>query len=326
MSSPLSIPRELRDGIYNLLISQAVDPPSSPDFPYERRAFRSTEDVRNALEVFDGLIFLPTAAAHSVTPCTSLLRCNKQLRNEVLAALERHGKTCKTSYKLDIMITQSAICPTWLSFPWATEHIDMLEVNIRFFCGKRPTRFLPRSSITLDPYPHQIPIKGHLMADLQSMEEEGNNNWRHRFGHGEFSPLPLTLVTLLQRFLSDCTKQWGCSEDLEYATRTLKTLSINVEDDLDDQDLGWLWEWHPVNPTALQRLRVPRVDEEQNQSALNSFYNQIEGMKELLRNGNTTAFLSSAVQEVQVRFKGKEPIVIWRMTENGDSALTSTLK
>ncbi|KAL8923755.1 MAG: hypothetical protein Q9172_003001 [Xanthocarpia lactea] len=120
----LSLPRELRDRIYEWVLHLDVPPPSSPDEDEQRRTvYKRLSHIRIPKQV-------------PQTSSSSLLRCNRQISNELSQTIAR----CGITYALDIMLKDKGedvfdakvdFYPTWIKLPAPLRHLKYLDVNIR---------------------------------------------------------------------------------------------------------------------------------------------------------------------------------------------------
>ena len=122
----LHLPLEMRHRIYDYLLESTVLPPTSP---YEFKGDRRVEDQ------YWGSMFYERDL-HTASTIGPLLKCgNKRLQQEVQSFLRRkiwmEGASIK--YKLDLMVWECSLIPTWLSLPTPSAYVDTLEVDLRFF-------------------------------------------------------------------------------------------------------------------------------------------------------------------------------------------------
>ncbi len=123
----LTLPREIRDEIYLIVLQSPSEPPHSP----------STAGPRFAgFGVFHPVDVYPQYA------CQSLQACNHQMNTEVHDLLARHDTTKRgLNFKLDLMIQAYGIWPTWTLLPGPITHIRNLEVEMRVFREDRGGQF-----------------------------------------------------------------------------------------------------------------------------------------------------------------------------------------
>ena len=156
-SSFLSLPRELRNAIYIATIHAPRDPPDSPD----EAGSRYKEDCSS---YWNRAVYYPIGPS-SWPSHVSLALCNRQVRFEILEILnsERKRLTCR----LDCMLKQHALWPTWISYPGLPQKIHHLEMNFRLFdvydggglfwgCGGPGVMFAPLF-LTLNHFIHHGP-------------------------------------------------------------------------------------------------------------------------------------------------------------------------
>ena len=131
MAGLLRLPLDLRHTIYDYLLEFTVLPPASP---YEVKGDRREEDQ------YWGSMFYEQDF-HTASTIGPLLKSrNKQIQQEVQSFLRRkiwkEGASIK--YKLDLMVWECSLTPTWLSLPTPSAYVDTLEVDLRFFRYSTP--------------------------------------------------------------------------------------------------------------------------------------------------------------------------------------------
>ncbi|MCJ1456920.1 hypothetical protein MMC28_007286 [Mycoblastus sanguinarius] len=114
----LTLPREIRDLIYISVLQSPNDPPSSPQSTgpritkhYHRIQYPVPSRPQNA--------------------SAGLVGCNRQIRSEIREVIQR--KAAILDCKLDFMIRDLDVWPTWVLFPGPTKRIRKWDVNIRVF-------------------------------------------------------------------------------------------------------------------------------------------------------------------------------------------------
>ncbi|KAI4252875.1 MAG: hypothetical protein L6R42_007797, partial [Xanthoria sp. 1 TBL-2021] len=121
----LSLPREVRDRIYELILDFEVEPSEAPDEDAERGTVHPKFSNILAPQQLP-----PTSTAN-------LLRCNRQIFHELSQTISR----CDITYKLVLMLkgmkedrshATVGICPTWTKLPASLRHLKYVDVNIRF--------------------------------------------------------------------------------------------------------------------------------------------------------------------------------------------------
>ena len=131
----LSLPRELRDIILELVISAHAEPPSRP----------TLDDAARKASVATNCLQLPISQQYSAY---GLLLTNRQLHQETKTRLRQ----LPTAYSLDVMmVNRKELWPTWTCCPArSTEPIDSISINVRDTRDK-PALFLKRlSNVLLD--------------------------------------------------------------------------------------------------------------------------------------------------------------------------------
>lgn len=126
----LTLPQELRDDIYLVVLQTPSEPPQSPENTGPRVAGFGSEPERGKG------VFYPT----NIYPryaCQNLQACNHQMNTEVREILDRHDTSERgLDFKLDLTIKDCQIWPTWTLFPGPITHIRNLEVEMRIFDGR----------------------------------------------------------------------------------------------------------------------------------------------------------------------------------------------
>ena len=119
----LHLPRELRDCIYGHVLQSTAEPPTSPEDPMlsDRHDFDQTYDRRRGI-MFEQRPLAPVT-------CCGLLCTNRQISREMHDSISRHGVV----WKLDCMIQNHHLWPTWLSLPASPTYLRHVEVNMRIF-------------------------------------------------------------------------------------------------------------------------------------------------------------------------------------------------
>jgi len=134
----LSLPRELRDIILELVINAHVEPTSWPAFDH---ATRKVSVGSNCLRI----PVLPPVEQYATY---GLLLTNRQLHHETKSCLRRLPK----AYALDVMmVSDNELWPTWTCCPARSkEPIDFISINVREI-RDRPALYLKRlHNILLD--------------------------------------------------------------------------------------------------------------------------------------------------------------------------------
>ncbi|KAL8687931.1 MAG: hypothetical protein Q9218_006034 [Villophora microphyllina] len=132
----LLLARELRDKIYDDLLLSSKSPPSSSED--KTRWNMPSEDDMEVMEYHNRSVY-PTEVLKLDTAALQL-SC-RQVHREVCAAVARLERLKRLSYTLDIMmVDETMIYPTWVSFPVLLRYIPRLDVDVRLLgdvAGKR---------------------------------------------------------------------------------------------------------------------------------------------------------------------------------------------
>lgn len=129
----LSLPREIRDRIYESVLDFEETTPGKPDEDPERQNY--------------GLCSHPCFFPQRIlsTSSGSLLRCNRQIFAELSQTISR----CDITYKLEVLLKgdwgkderydlnplrtlSGGLYPTWTKLPASLEHLKYLDINITF--------------------------------------------------------------------------------------------------------------------------------------------------------------------------------------------------
>ena len=123
----LTLPREIRDDIYLAVLQLPSEPPPSPEDAGPRFAGFGSE-LQEGKSVFYPTDVYPKYA------CQSLQACNHQMNAEVREVLGRHDTSQRgLNFKLDLMIQNCNVWPTWTLLPGPITHIRNSEVEMRIF-------------------------------------------------------------------------------------------------------------------------------------------------------------------------------------------------
>ena len=121
--SLLTLPREVRDKIYSLVLSIPAAPPVSPTeagVRYEERVNGNRKVLYPVLSTYNGNTL-------------NLLHCNRQIRQELCDYLKNPRITREITYELDLMLQGCTLWPTWTNLPYPATAMEHLEVNLRLF-------------------------------------------------------------------------------------------------------------------------------------------------------------------------------------------------
>lgn len=120
----LRMPREIREQIYSDVLDSA--PLAPPRCPTELD--KCVEEDQGWGCGYYQKIMPPIS-------CLSLLLCNRLISVEVIELIthKNNGKKTALRYKLDLMIWDCDLQPTWLSLPVPLKYVKIVDVDIRFF-------------------------------------------------------------------------------------------------------------------------------------------------------------------------------------------------
>jgi len=130
----LTIPRELRDEIYEWAFSDVLPSSTSPLAQLDRERVQYLASDTNTY-YGEGANRYPKHT--SLPPTHSLLQTSRQMRAEVLDSIRRITNG-KVRYRIDLAqrTDKYKLYPTWISVPLFTNKVDVLEVNFRIREGK----------------------------------------------------------------------------------------------------------------------------------------------------------------------------------------------
>jgi hypothetical protein len=135
MPTLLTMPREIRDQIYDWTLSDTLASSRSRDLQRERK--RVTHFPFDPETLFgEDTVQYPVHT--SLPPAHGLPHTTRQIRHEFLDSIKRLGSL---RYKVDLVDRKDrgVLAPTWISVPCLpcfTDRIDVLEVNWRLRLGK----------------------------------------------------------------------------------------------------------------------------------------------------------------------------------------------
>lgn len=137
MSSLLTIPREIRDKIYGLIVLEDLASSKSREQQKERK--RISYDEENPDTHFsEEAVRYPVHT--SLPPTFSLLQTSHQIRTEIMDSLKRLG-AIKYKVNLTDRKDKGTISPTWISVPCFKDKIDILEAHWRIKTRKTSSVF-----------------------------------------------------------------------------------------------------------------------------------------------------------------------------------------
>ncbi|KAI9723346.1 MAG: hypothetical protein M1812_001230 [Candelaria pacifica] len=126
MTTLLTIPQELRDEIYTLVLSATLPLPSAASFATPREVYE-----QNFRQIRGGSCNRYTLLSLLINS-TALLLINRQINNEVSSLISREKKAQKLVYLLDcVILNEKCIYPTWLSIPFLSDFIGKVYVDFR---------------------------------------------------------------------------------------------------------------------------------------------------------------------------------------------------
>jgi hypothetical protein len=135
MPTLLTIPREIRDQIYDWALSDTLASSQSRDLQRERRHITHFPFVPDTLLGEDSVQY---PVHTTLPPGHGLLHTARQIRHEFLDSIKRLGAI---RYKVDLVDRKDrgVLAPTWISVPCLpcfADRIDVLEVHWRVRHGK----------------------------------------------------------------------------------------------------------------------------------------------------------------------------------------------
>jgi len=132
MPNLLTIPREIRDQIYDWALSDTLASSRSRDLQRERKRIKHSSSDPETLFGEDSVQY---PVHTSLPPAHGLLHTTRQIRREFLDSIKRLGAI---RYKVDLVDRKDSgvLAPTWISVPCFADRIDVLEVHWRVRSGK----------------------------------------------------------------------------------------------------------------------------------------------------------------------------------------------
>ncbi|KAL8654149.1 MAG: hypothetical protein Q9226_003547 [Calogaya cf. arnoldii] len=126
-----TLPREVRDEIYTLVLNSPAPPPVSPKEAGPRYRAK-VKDSWNIERYDPRSVFYPLPTKH-VGTVTALAQCNRQLRKELQDFGTSSYLTKNLTYEIDAMLQGERLWLTWTNLPYPATKIDHLGVNLRLF-------------------------------------------------------------------------------------------------------------------------------------------------------------------------------------------------
>ncbi|KAI9667277.1 MAG: hypothetical protein M1821_000091 [Bathelium mastoideum] len=215
MPNPLTIPREVRDMIYDDFITQGQSAPVSPLGRGPRRAIhvksrRSCDDFDDfsivyLLVYFHSFIYIPYAERQVADLWLAAPRLRREIEEAVSRVVSR-GNVCK----LDGAIDRRRVYPTWVLITSRSTHVDRLEVNLRFIPDQHLDCEHPAEEEAADTlFASQGPLANVLLAMLQRFLLRGPNTWKYQTDDYSIGTLALNIITkngsVDERFVQEWT-------------------------------------------------------------------------------------------------------------------------
>jgi len=123
----LSLPREIRNNVYSVLIELPNETPISPDAAGPRFS-----TVRERGNLWNPQILYPVdTRPNAAYAC--LLQCNRQLRSEFLETLGSRQNIPGQIHRLDCMLKDHTFWPTWILFPGPPHTMQQVEMDFRLW-------------------------------------------------------------------------------------------------------------------------------------------------------------------------------------------------
>jgi hypothetical protein len=220
----LSLPRELRDDIYELVFRSSLTLKKAhlPRIRISKKKSSSDEAVESTRETdphngaskggdctpgesndgrlvrvdyYEGEEAIQYPSANAEPPTGPLLCVNQQIRAEMQETIQK--KSINWRIRLAFRDDKELLYPTWISMPAFTDRIDTLDVEIRVRKKKTASLFSTASSIASTPSEnHNNRNNGYVLfggfALLQRLLERGPGFVNKKRGT-ESSPTPLTI-------------------------------------------------------------------------------------------------------------------------------------
>jgi hypothetical protein len=132
MPNLLTIPREIRDQIYDWTLSDTLASSRSRDLQRQRTRVKYSHSDP---ETYFGEETVQYPVHTSLPPANGLLHTSRKIRHEFLDSIKRLSSI---RYKVDLVDRKDTgiLAPTWISVPFFTDRIDVLEVHWRVRSGK----------------------------------------------------------------------------------------------------------------------------------------------------------------------------------------------
>ena len=137
----LDLPREVRDAIYEAIIDSGCDAPASPASTYGKRTHvQNTRGPFPAYSMsFKRIVKFPRPRQQPPFLDVNIALSCHQVYGEYMSALRR-SLSKGLNYKLDVMIDEDSIYPTWTSLPVLSSTVDVLQLDFRLFTGRETAR------------------------------------------------------------------------------------------------------------------------------------------------------------------------------------------
>ena len=124
-----SLPREIRDHIYEDILECQIAPPSTPDFVGKRREVGFHPGSQSN---YRSLHYQPDSHSNSLALLLSCRQINGEI-SEFIAWKNRENASSSLTYYLDCMVQGYKAWPTWICLPAVSRRVANLEVTFRIF-------------------------------------------------------------------------------------------------------------------------------------------------------------------------------------------------
>ncbi|KAL8865220.1 MAG: hypothetical protein Q9198_009423, partial [Flavoplaca austrocitrina] len=122
-----SLPREIRDAIYDLVLNSPGTPPSCPQQAGVR--YEEVIDTKQCGRELASILYPSPNSDHGSG--SALSQVNRQLRQESRYFITNPYLTSSVTYKLDAMLQGSRLWLSWTSIPHSMSKIDNLKIDLR---------------------------------------------------------------------------------------------------------------------------------------------------------------------------------------------------
>ena len=206
-----TLPREIRDIIYETTIEQGLLAPASPFMTGPRTSARNPNRSNDDLSQMSVLIhwheyiFRPWAHVQVENLWNAAPSKFRAEIEEATSRVASRGNVCK----LDVIINERQLYPTWTLLTTHASHVDRLEVQFRFFNNYIDGYDDPEEEEAVAIlFDSEGPLMNALLEMLRSFLLSGPILWAYRRNDWSIGTLVLNIITQEGSIDANLIRSW----------------------------------------------------------------------------------------------------------------------